>query len=505
MGTLVAKISAESSIGYGVNILEVAPPGVIAGIKTNKVGCVADLPWGPVNTLTDITTAAELFDTFCPAVFEVNDSYAAMKAFLNKTFPGGLKICRIAPTSVAAAKADRDSTAGTGTITIEAKYPGAVGNKIYTQWLAATDADAAKRNLQITIVATSGTTYTALYENLSYTDDFTTVIDDPYVNVSDAAASAMPSTDGSAVALSGGADGTAQASDYVGVYGSSDVGIAKFYGDSVAIGVLFVAECPSGSIVAVNAGLKAYCTANDKGMAVLCTVNGESTSAAITRAAVNRDDRCVMPWPRVNTTNFYDADAEEVEVDGNAFVAAAIAAADPWMSPGGAGSAPALAGITSLENESTSRTTYELLRAAGVAAFFMSTANGGAIIRGAVTTSVTAGFTKIRRRRTADYIEESIAARLEQFAEMPIDLNLSSQSLGSYTGAAFGEITAFLENEKSAGHIADYAVDPYSGNTSTTLAAGRWVILITVQTFSDMDEIVLKANIGDTVTVAAAA
>lgn len=501
MGTLIAKITSESSIGYGVNILEMAPPGVIAGIKSNKVGCVADLPWGPLNTLTDITSAAELFGTFCPSVFDAADDYVAMKVFLNKTFPGGLKICRIAASSVASAKASRQATAGTGTITVTAKYVGAVGNKIYAQWIAATDLDAAKRNLVITIVPASGTTYTATYENLSFGDDFTTVIDDDYVDVADAAASAMPSVDVSAVALSSGADGTAVAADYVGVYGSSDVGIAKFYGDSVAVGVLFVAECLASAIVAVNAGLNAYCTSNDKGVAVLCTVNGETASAAQTRVAVNRDDRCVMPWPRVNTTNFYDDDAPEVEVDGNAFVAAAIAAADPWRSPGGAASAEALTGITSLETESTSRTTYEAMRLLGIACFFMSTANGGAIIRGGVTTSVTSGLTKIRRRRTADYIEESIAARLEQFAEMPIDLTLATQTLGAVTGAVYGEIAAFLENEKSAGHIADYAVDAFGGNTSSTIAAGRWVILISVQTFSDMDEIVLKANIGDAVTV----
>jgi hypothetical protein len=46
-------------------------------------------------------------------------------------------------------------------------------------------------------------------------------------------------------------------------------------------------------------------------------------------------------------------------------------------------------------------------------------------------------------------------------------------------------------------------VDPWGSATLLDIQAGRWTIAISIQLFSDQDEIVLKANVGDSVVIAA--
>ena len=54
---------------------------------------------------------------------------------------------------------------------------------------------------------------------------------------------------------------------------------------------------------------------------------------------------------------------------------------------------------------------------------------------------------------------------------------------------------------KSAGRIASFSVDPFSGNTQNDLDAGRFNVLIAVKLFGVQDEIVLKGQIGETVQI----
>jgi len=493
MGSLIRKIAGESGIGYGINVWEVQPPGNISGVKSNVAGIVGDFPWGPINEIQRITTAAELFAAFCPTPFGAADTYTALKAFLSKSFPGGLRVVRIAATDQAAATSGA-ITAGTGSLTITAKYKGALGNSISYQFTAATGGDSAKRDMVITI----GTAYSVRYKDLTTTTVL--LVDDPYVDVTASSPSAMP-TAGSATALASGADGTAAASDYVGS-SVSLVGIRLFYAetDDADVDILFVAECPSALCATVNTGLEAYVGDCDKGMVVLCTPNNQSSSSAITYVADYRDDRIIYTWPRVLTTDFYDTDLAEVEVDGNSFAAAAILNLDPEISPGGATGAPYLKGITGLEVETTSRTTYDDLRDAGVAAWFLSKTLGP-VLYGGITTSITSGLIQVFRRRMTDYITESIAAYAENYVSKPLDLVLATQTLGSNTGALITAILGFLEGLRTKKRIHSYAVDAFGGNTQDDLDSGRWYILLSVKLFAAMDEIVLKASIGETVQI----
>jgi hypothetical protein len=198
--------------------------------------------------------------------------------------------------------------------------------------------------------------------------------------------------------------------------------------------------------------------------------------------------------------NFYAASPEAIQVDGNAFAAAAIANVDPWLSPGGAGkmvgTVDLLSGISDLENSSATRTTLDLLNAAGVAPWFMSSALGTILRLGATTD---AG--RIWDRRIKNYLLASIAQFAEHYVETQLDLDLTNQVLGSNTGGFIAAIQRFLLNEKTATHIQDYSVDAYSENTAEGIAAGQWIVAISVKTFAMAEQIVFKAMIGTTVTV----
>jgi len=450
--------------------------------------------WGDVDVITTVTNPAEFFATFYPNEFDaaVKDytTYRAILALLNKPIftKGGLKIVRVGATSqVKAFKTDT----GTGTVTCTAKCFGALGNQIKRQWTAATDLDALKRNLVITI----GSQYSATYENLTVAN--VDQVDDPFVTVTKNTLTVFPVA-GSAEALATGSDGAAVAGDYVGS-GGSEKGIQLFYGESVKVSVLFVAECPSALLNAVNAGLEAYVQACDKGLVVLCTVDGQTSANAITYVADYPDDRLVYVWPRVKTTNFFDPNVAEIEVDGNAFAAAAIANVDAWLSPGGAGGAKFLTGITGLETEATSRTTMDALSTAGVVPWFMSTAMGGAILYRGRTTAVDG--TRIFRRRMTDYLMDAIGGFAEHYVETQLDLVLSDQVLGPNTGGFIAAVQRFLGNERSQTHLQSFSVDPWSQNTQEDIDGGRWTTYLAVKLYSMAEEIVLKAEIGETVTI----
>ena len=144
---------------------------------------------------------------------------------------------------------------------------------------------------------------------------------------------------------------------------------------------------------------------------------------------------------------------------------------------------------------------YDALNEAGVAPFMMSKPLGGAIIRRAVTTSLTPGKTKLFRRRMFDFIAGSVSDFAQFYVEKPLDLVLSSKSLGAETGNLVGGITAFLEGLKAGSRIVSYSVDPFGENTQTNIDAGRWIIAIAVKLYSMQEEIVFYMNVGEGVQI----
>lgn len=145
---------------------------------------------------------------------------------------------------------------------------------------------------------------------------------------------------------------------------------------------------------------------------------------------------------------------------------------------------------------------YTALRDRGVVALRIDRSVGSPIFQSGVTTSLIAGEKTIARRRMADFIQDSIARRLNQFCKLP--------KTQANKDAAATEVDAFLQDLRSIDNpatqrIEDYAIDTVSGNTPTLEAKGIFVLIIRVRTLATMDFIVLQTEISpDTVITRAA-
>lgn len=125
----------------------------------------------------------------------------------------------------------------------------------------------------------------------------------------------------------------------------------------------------------------------------------------------------------------------------------------------------------------------------------------GYIFQSGVTTSLTSGQTNISRRRTADFIQDSAAARLNQLVKEPLTEALKT--------AIWGEFDEFLAEQLSANNpaaqkIHSYAIDVTSGNTDAKEALGIWVIIGRIRTLATLDKIVLQVEAGASVSIVAA-
>lgn len=505
MGSLIRNVTSLAGAGYGINVLEQAAPRSVVGDLTQVVGMVAFLPWGPANTITTVTSAAEFFASFYPDAFASGTgkdqaTYPAIKALLNKRlFPsGGLKVVRVEPSGAAAATLDFDDSGATESITVTANYKGLIGNQITVAWTANADT-AGNRDARVTFG-----NYDKLYLNVITAAGVLTDPGDPYVTFSKHASYAGVPAAISATALASGADGTVAAADYTG----AGKGISLFESASVDVDILFVAE-PSDSLIDdLNTDLVAWATAKE-GIAVLSTPDGQApaTAAAYVSSNSYESDRVIYPWPRVKTLDYFSTSPTAVEVDGASFVVAALANLEPWKSPGGAEGAPFLSGITSLEDETATLTTLATLNAGGVAPFFIDRDLGAILHKGVATNNTRANVagtgtaSKIVTRRMKDYILGALRSYAVYYTETVLDLDLSAQVLGPNTGALLGGFQAFMQALEDAKIIRDYSLDPFSENTQSTIDAGQWVIGIVVKLYSQADEIVLKHTIGETVTV----
>lgn len=494
---LVRNIAQVSEALVGLNFLDVAPPPSPVGAQSKTLGIVGHFPWGPKNTTVLCLSWADFRSTFYPAAFGAIDTttYPALKAFLLTRIPGPFYVTSIDPTSVADSATEYSYTVSGGSWEGTATYPGTLGNSITVTWAAATDANAAHRNLTISI----GTTYSVTYENVTTTTILT--LGDPYITwTATSSPSVLPAAAAAADTTTAGVNGTAQASDYVGT-ADSNVGIRRFY--TTAVDWLFVAECPSALVNAVNTGLAAYGTGGGlNGGYVLCSVASQTAAAAITYVASYRDatSKGAYVWPRVKVTDSFSAGFKTITVDGNALAASAFCGADAWKSPEWSNSTPYLTRITDLETNDSAPGTIDALKAAGICMFYLDPTIGP-MLASAVVTNVTSGQTAIKRTKYRKYADDKIATLTPSYQGQPLDVDLTGQTLGEYSGGLVGAIEAFFDDEKGKGHIAAYSVDPFSSNSSGDLAAGTWTIAIAVQLYGDISVLIITTQIGSTVSI----
>ena len=122
----------------------------------------------------------------------------------------------------------------------------------------------------------------------------------------------------------------------------------------------------------------------------------------------------------------------------------------------------------------------------------------GPVIQSGITSSLLSGQKNINRRRMADFIEDSMAARFVQSSKLPLTESLKQ--------TITGEAVEFLEGLLSidnppAQRINDYEVDPISGNTPSLEAKGVFVLIVRVRTLATADFITVQAEVGEGVVI----
>ena len=143
---------------------------------------------------------------------------------------------------------------------------------------------------------------------------------------------------------------------------------------------------------------------------------------------------------------------------------------------------------------------YILFKQYGVCALRMDRVSGP-IFQSGVTTSLTVGETTINRRRMADFIQDSLAARYNQMAKM-IGRDSIKDALLAETDAFLGDLLS--DNNPEAQRIESYSIDDKSPNSPALAAKGIWVIKSTVRMLATLDTLVVMSEVSpDAITVTA--
>lgn len=229
----------------------------------------------------------------------------------------------------------------------------------------------------------------------------------------------------------------------------------------------------------------------------------------------NRDERVIYCWPGAQTfvpeavnfpmkgsDNFLHSDGY-IDQGLNFWMASLLSNLPPERNPG-QGSAPVpqvMSPILGFQRgiSGLGMNDYVQYRQKGIAALRIDRAVGP-IFQSGVTTSLISGQKNINRRRMADYLEDSLSQRYNQFAKQPLTTGLKD--------AIVGETVAFLDelqsvNNPAAQRISGYLVDDVAGNTPDLEAKGIFVVIVKVRTLATADFIVLQAEIGEGVKVTA--
>lgn len=144
---------------------------------------------------------------------------------------------------------------------------------------------------------------------------------------------------------------------------------------------------------------------------------------------------------------------------------------------------------------------YILFKQYGICAVRMDRVVGP-IFQSGITTSLISGESNINRRRMADFIQDSLAARYNQMVKM-LGRQSIKDSLLAETEAFLGDLLS--ENNPEAQRIESYLVDDKSQNTPSLTAQGIWIIRSVVRTLQTLDTIVCDSTVAsDAITVTVA-
>lgn len=144
---------------------------------------------------------------------------------------------------------------------------------------------------------------------------------------------------------------------------------------------------------------------------------------------------------------------------------------------------------------------YISLKSAGIAALRRDPRLSEWIVQSGVTSidpTLFPSLVPIKRRRMADFIQDSLATVALRFNKLP--------ATTERVNALVGEMDAFLstllaEDNPAQQRIVAFGIDSRSGNTEALQGSGIFVFIIEVQLLDTLDHIVLQTTIGESITV----
>lgn len=488
MATLFVD-SVETQQAPGAYVVELAPPRVIEGLIGGFIGYAFQGEWGPVNVATEPGSTSEFLAMYFPA--GTPHTSAGYRGLMRRRrMP--LRPVRI---TNGAATAAVTAAAGTGTYTATALYPGTVGNSIVLTWKAATDGDAAHRDLVVTLShAVTGSTSERI-RNVVFGTDLTFTNSALLASLTFATASALPAADVTAT-LIGGTNGSAVTSTHY----RTALALLALRSDILVV----VTDDPGDSIRdAVNDELVAHVLSKRDRLGVIQTTPANAVWADVktyinTHSPTVRSDRIIPCGAYVQALD--DAGAAQT-VPFTTFVASALANLEPQQSHARwedlatqyySGIAGVVAPFSTDDDDLRGEATN-----IGVLLPIRLDTGAYAALHDR-TSSLTSGKRFITTRRIKDFLARSIRSTVQSYVN-----NINWR--GKQT-----QIKALVDNflnrqgpavRKDEPRIIAYSTDINSVNTPESIALGGFNLALDAQTPSVMEKIGLMFNVGETVSV----
>lgn len=262
-------------------------------------------------------------------------------------------------------------------------------------------------------------------------------------------------------------------------------------------------------------------TASAKALGRLAVIRPQLTTLTLSTVLADaapgvgatRAERVIYAWPGVRTyvpeavnSRLKKSDGLTtvdgiLDVGSDMYMASILSNLPPENNPGqGVAPVPELMStILGLQNGAPQLdlAEYVNLRARGIAAPRIDK-TVGPIFQSGITSSIISGQKNIARRRMADFIQDSIAQRINVYSKML----LTDTNRDSIVSEVDAFLAGLLSTDNLAGQrIAEYSVDDRSGNTAARLAKGIFTILVRVRTLASADFLVLQTEIGEGVVI----
>lgn len=472
----------------GLYVVERKSPGFIRGVDLSTTGLAGTCVRGPL-TPQVITSAGQFTSIYGGRNYGSTDGSGALvgnvwAALLNKPF-GTLVVRRVAAAAAVVATHSFSDAVPTAIIRVDASSVGVWGNELTCAIEAPTDGNVNHFNLRATYHGRD-----VVYQNLdvSGSNDNTALVVGSdvsrYITITKLASGRPVNI--TAQALTTGSDGSVAASDY-----NSGVDDLAVY---PGIGVVLVPDVIASPATFYSHLVTLAPTVSDRIFLTWANVHGNSQATEVSTIATDittTSDRIIWCYNSAFTVD--PTTSQEIEQGPHIWMASILSQVDVDIHPGSFQTQAILAGITRLANTSLSRSDLIALKAAGISTLERLT--DGFQFRSAITTNLNPGYTEITRRRMADFLQLSAAARLRSYVK--------SKNTPEIRAQMAGELTAFSQQLKSQGRvIADFQIDQDSVNTDALRAQGEEHILWRVKLISHMLSLVFETEISTGTVIA---